>query len=126
MSFALGLGQSSPGVISKLEGQSGHAAVHKNRDLLGLLTLIQGICCKCEKNTKSYQALAHAKKCLSLFWQGKVVSIEKYKEDFEAYVATVESYGGSIGYEEGQIQEELKSSAVDENNMMDQEVKGAQ
>ena len=70
--------------------------------------------------------MAQAKKCLSHFWQEKGVSIEKYKDYFETYVATIESYGGSIGYEEGQIQEELKSSAVDENNMMDQEVKGAQ
>ena len=60
-----------------------------------------------------------AKKCLSLFWQEKGVSIELHKEDFEAYIATIESYCGFIGYEEGQIQDELKRSVVDENNLMD-------
>ena len=62
---------------------------------------------------------------MSLFWQEKGLSIEKYKEYFEAYVATIESYGGSIGYEEGQIQEELKRNAVDEINPIDKELKDA-
>ena len=125
VAFALVLGQSSSGVISRLEGQTEHAAVHKNRDLLGLLTLIQGTCCKFETNTNLYWALAQAKTCLSLFWQEKGASIEKYKKDFKAYVAAIESYGGSLEYEEGQIHEELKRNAVDESNPMDQELKDA-
>ena len=51
------------------------------------------------------------------------MSIEKYREDFEAYVATIESYGGSIGVEEGLIEEELKASALDPNNPTAEELK---
>ena len=42
-----------------------------------------------------------AKKRLNLFSQTKDYSNEKYKEDFDAYVATIKSYNVTIGYEEG-------------------------
>ena len=48
--FSLVLDQSSPGVMSMLEGQVEYAAVHKNRELM----LIQQISCKFVTNTKSY------------------------------------------------------------------------
>ena len=50
---------------------------------------------------------------MGLFWQEKGVSLERYREDFDAYVATIESYSGSIGYEEGQIKAEIKKSTED-------------
>ena len=64
-----------------------------------------------------------AKKWLSLFWQEKGVLIKKCKENFKAYITTTESYGGYIGYGEGQIEEEMKKSAVDADNSSEQEIK---
>ena len=43
-------------------------------------------------------------------------------EDFDAYVATIESYGGTIGYE-GQIKKELIASAKDPENPKEQGIK---
>ena len=62
---------------------------------------------------KPFWALHQSKKRLSLFWQEKGVSVEKYREDFDENVATIESYGGIIGYKEGQIQAELKNIACE-------------
>ena len=87
--------------------------------------MAQGVRCKFETITQPFWALHQAKKKLSLFWQGKGVSLEEYRGDFDAYVATIESYGGTIGYEEGQIEAEIKKSAEDPNNLTDDEVKDA-
>ena len=78
MAFALVFGLSSQGGCSKLEGQAGYAQVREERELLGLIKLMQGISYKFEKGTKPLWALHQAKKRLSLFWQEKGVSIEKY------------------------------------------------
>ena len=86
MAFALVLGQWSPGVILKLERQEDPGKFCKERDLLGLLKFIQGICCKFETNTRPFWMLTQAKKGLYLFWQEKGVLIEKYRGYFNAYV----------------------------------------
>ena len=66
-----------------------------------------------------------AKRRLNLFFQTKDCSNEKYRVDFDAYVATIESYGGTIVYEEGQVEEELKASAKDPENSTEKEIKDA-
>ena len=48
------------------------------------------------------------KKRLNLFFQTKDCSNEKYRQDFDAYVATIKSYGGTTEYEDGLVEEELK------------------
>ena len=108
MAYALLLGQCSPSVVSMLEGQSGYAEIQKDRDLLGLIKLVQRVCCKFETTTQPFGALHKANKRLSLFWQEKGISLEKYREDLDAYVATIEIYGGTIGYEKGQIEAECR------------------
>ena len=67
MTYALLLGQCSPGVMTKLEGQEKYAGDKANRDLVGLLKLIQGICCNFEAKTKPYWALTGAKTRFALF-----------------------------------------------------------
>ena len=63
------------------------------------------------------------------FFQTKDCSNEKYWEDFDAYVARIESYGGSIGYKEGYkeglIEEKLRVSAKDPENPIEQKIKYA-
>ena len=65
------------------------------------------------------------KKRLNLFFQTKDCSNKKYREDFDAYVAIIESDGGTIGYKEGQIEKELRASAKDPENPTEQEIKDA-
>ena len=62
--------------------------------------------------------LTSSKEKAQLILARKRSVIEKYREDFDAYVAT-------IGYEEGQIQAELKNSAYDPKNPTEQEVEEA-
>ena len=50
---------------------------------------------------------------------------KKYQEDFDAYVATIKSYGGSVKYKEWQIKAELKRSATDPKKPMHNEIKDA-
>ena len=57
MTYALVLGQCSPGVMTKLEGQEKYAEVKANWDRVGLLQLIQAICCNFKAKTKPYWAL---------------------------------------------------------------------
>ena len=66
-----------------------------------------------------------AKKRRNLFIQIKDCSNEKHREDFNFCTATIESYGGTIGYEEEQIEEELKNLSKDPENSTEQETKDA-
>ena len=66
-----------------------------------------------------------AKKRFNLFFLTKDCSNEKYREDFDAYVVTFENYGGTAGYKEGPIEEELKASAKVPEKPTEQEIKDA-
>ena len=76
-SYAIMLEQCSQGVMAKLEGQERYAEVKANWDLVGLLKLIQAICCNFEAKTKPYWALTGAKTCFALLWQDINTSIDK-------------------------------------------------
>ena len=54
MDYALILGQCLSRVTAKPEGQLGYKKIRNERDLLGLLQLIQGICCKFETNVTAW------------------------------------------------------------------------
>ena len=94
--------------MTKLEGQEKYTEVKENQDLVGLLKLVQAICCNFEAKTKPYWALMGAKTCFALFWQDINTSIDKYRDDSEAHVETVESYRGTLGYENRHIKKEVK------------------
>ena len=52
---------------AKLDGQPGHETIGARRDLVGLLKLIQSICCKFKANTQAAYALLQAMKEVFLF-----------------------------------------------------------
>ena len=81
--FALATGQCSPNLTNTLEGQPLYKK-RETRDILGLLKLIQAICCK-------------------PIFQAKDCSNEKYREDFDTYVGTIGSYGGTIEYKKDKM-----------------------
>ena len=60
-----------------------------------------------------------------MFWQDINTSIDKYRDDFEAYVEIIKSYGVTIGYEKGHITEEVKKIAADPDNPTTNEWKDA-
>ena len=65
------------------------------------------------------------KKRLNLFFQAKDCSHEKYQEDFDAYVITIKSYGGTMEYKGGQVEEELRNLTKDTENFTEQDIKNA-
>ena len=89
-------------------GQEKDIDVKTNHDLIGLLKLIQTTCCNFEAKIKPYWALTGAKTHFDLFWKDINISIDKYRDVFEAYVETIQSYGGAMGYEKGHIKEKVK------------------
>ena len=78
--FTLTIGKFSLNVTNKLEGQPECRKVRETINVLGLLKLIQAICCKFESSIKPYWALVMAKKRLNLFFQTKDCFDEKYIE----------------------------------------------
>ena len=62
MAYALVIRQCPPSVVSKLEGQSGNAEIRRDRDLLGSIKLVQGVCCKFETMTQPFWVPHQAKK----------------------------------------------------------------
>lgn len=128
MAYALVLRQCSPCIMMKLEGKYGYINVKKNRDLRGLLNLIEAICCNFDAKTKPYWVLMRAHFRLTLLWQDKNMSNDKYHEEFEIYmetIETIESYGGTVGCAKRHVQEELNKNTVGEDNPTENEIKDA-
>jgi hypothetical protein len=62
-----------------------------NQDVVQLLLIIRGYCCRFINNQQSIYALESAKHRISTYYQGYEVTITEYVEYFKALVGVVET-----------------------------------
>jgi hypothetical protein len=93
------LGQCSPDLKSKIKGADAYSQADGNQDVVQLLKIIRGHCCKFDKNQQSTYALKSAKHCVGTYYQAYETTITEYVEFFKALVGVVEMFGGAYGNE---------------------------
>ncbi len=85
-SYALVLGQCSPELESKIKGTYSYVQADSDQDVVQILLIIRGYCCRFEKNQRSIYASESAKHRVSTYYQGYKVTITEYVEHFKALV----------------------------------------
>ena len=105
--YALVLGQCSTELDSKIKGSDAYPQADQDQDVVQLLIIIRGHCCRFDENQQSTYALENAKHRVSTYYQGYDVTTTEYVEHFKALVGVVETYGGAYGNEPGLIRARL-------------------
>jgi hypothetical protein len=99
----------------KLDGTSGYEKSKNDNDVIALLTMMQGYCCKFDALNNEYMGLVGAFKNLLYFFQKPMQSILDYHKDFLALIEIIEEYGGagSLTHFPNMIKKELLSDNFD-------------
>ncbi len=107
--YALIYDQCSPALQTKLKGQDGFNTVQATQDIVGLMELIRGICCKYDASSEPVMSLVQAKRRVYTCYQGAKQPNDEYAEELEAYIDVVEAYGGEFGNEPGYLVDMLRN-----------------
>jgi hypothetical protein len=110
--YTLTLGQCSPGLESKIKGMDSYVQADCDQDVVQLLLIIRGYCCRFDDNQQSIYVLESAKHRVLTYYQGYEVTITEYVEHFKALVGPVETYGGAYGNKQGPIKVQLLDQGV--------------
>ena len=78
-------------MITRLEGTSRFNKVWEDEDVVKLITLIKGICCRFNNQQQAIWSIIQAKKRVFLLVQSEYLSTKKYYNEFKALVAVVET-----------------------------------
>ncbi len=105
--YALTFNQCLSALQIKLNGQEEFNNVQGNQDVVGLMELIRGICCKYDASLEPVMSLVQAKHRVYTCYQGAKQPNDEYAEELEAYVDVVEAYGGEFGNEPGYLNDIL-------------------
>ncbi len=113
--WAVVYNQCSSEMKVKLDGTSGYKQSKNKNDVIALLTMIQGYCCKFNALNEEYMGLVGAFKNLLYFFQKPMQSNSDYHKDFLALVEVTEEYGGagSLTHFPNMIKKELLSDNLD-------------
>ena len=87
--------QCSTNLKNDLEASAAFPAVEAAKDAIGLLKLIQGLCCSYDSKTQSVMATVASQKKLFTFFQRDGMDNSTYHREFIAHVETIETYGGT-------------------------------
>ena len=85
--------QCSSKMKEKLNGTSGSKQSKNNNDVIALLAMIQGYCCKFDTLNNEYMGLVGTFKNLLYFFQKPTQSNLDYHEDFFALLKVIEECG---------------------------------
>ncbi len=105
--YALVIGQCSPDLDGKLKGSAAFAQAEVNQDVVQLLLVIRGYCCRFDDHQQSTWALEQAKHRVATYYQAHDATNTEYVEHFKALVGVVETYGGAYGRKPGLVATEL-------------------
>ena len=86
--------QCSTSLKNDLEASTAFPSVKMTKDPIGLLKLIQGLCCSFDSKTQSVMATVRSQKKLFIFFQRDGMDNATYHKEFMAHVETIETYGG--------------------------------
>jgi hypothetical protein len=80
---------------NNLEASAAFPQVESTKDPIGLLKLIQGLCCSYDSKTQSVMATVVSQKKLFTFFQRDGMDNSSYHREFVAHVETIKTYGGT-------------------------------
>ena len=104
-------GQCSKPIMEKVEGQTGHQAVHQARDPIGLIELIKGV--MFNYNSKKYRAMTLIDIIKpDIVSQTRHMSDSDYLERFRTQLDVLKSAGGDMCHHQGMRMDELKRAGV--------------
>jgi len=86
--------QCSTNLKNDLEAATAFAQIESTKDPIGLLKLIQGLCCSYDSKTQSVMATVASHKKLFTYFQCDGVDNSSYHREFIALVETIGTYGG--------------------------------
>ena len=115
--YALVLGQCSTELDSKIKGANAYTQANADQNVVQLLLIIRGYCCRFEESQQSTYALESAKHRVSTYYQGYDVSTTEYVEHFKALIGIVETYDGAYGNEPGLVRARLIEQGVAEGDL---------
>jgi hypothetical protein len=86
--------QCSTNLKNDLETSAAFPMVDSCKDPIGLLKIIQGLCCSYDSKTQSVMATVASQKKLFTFFQRDGMDNVTYHHEFMAHVDTIKTYGG--------------------------------
>ena len=86
--------QCSTNLKNDLETSAAFPTVDSCKDPIGLLKIIQGLCCSYDSKTQSVMATVASQKKLFTFFQRDGMDNSTYHREFMAHVDTIKTYGG--------------------------------
>jgi len=86
--------QCSTNLKNDLEESNAFPQVEASKDAIGLLKLIQGLCCSYGSKTQSVMATVASQKKFFTFFQRDGMDNSSYHREFVVHVETIETYGG--------------------------------
>jgi hypothetical protein len=110
--YALVIAQSLPDLISKVKTLYKYGQADADQDVVQLLLIIHGYCCRFDNHQQSTWALMNAKHRMEVFYQNYDMETTDYFEHFQALVGVVKTYGGAYDREPGLIRAQLMKQGV--------------
>jgi hypothetical protein len=86
--------QCSPNLKNDLEASDAFTDICSNQDVIGLLKLVQSLCCSNDTKTQGVMAMVALHKCLFTHYQKDTVDNHTYHQEFLAHIKTIETFGG--------------------------------
>ena len=86
--------QCSPSLKNNLEASNTFAAICSGQDVIGLLKLVQSLCCSYNAKTQGVMATVASYKKLFAYYQKDGVDNHTFHRELVAHVKTLETYGG--------------------------------
>ena len=107
--------QCSPSLKNDLEASDTFATIRSAQDVIGLLKLIQSLCCSYDAKTQGVMATVASYKKLFTYYQKDGVDNHTFHREFVAHVETLETYGGIgvVGVVPTFLTERIKELAAD-------------
>jgi hypothetical protein len=89
--------------VSKIKGLDLYKSTNQDQDIVQLILIVRGYCCRFDDHQQGTWALMSVKHCASIFYQTYEMSTTVYIKNFKALISVVELYGGEYGHEPGLV-----------------------
>jgi hypothetical protein len=119
--YSLAWGQCTDIMRQKIEALDNHEQMATESDGLGLLRAIKNASFNFQSQKYVAHALHDAKRCFYLCSQSKHMTTQAYLEAFRGTLDVIEHTGGEIGHEPGIERYVAEQTAIDYDNMDDDE-----
>jgi hypothetical protein len=99
--YMLVIGQCSSNLDSKLQGSAAFMQANANQDVVQLLLVLQGYCCRFDDHQQSKWALKQVKHQVSTYYQAHNMTNKEYVEHFKVLIGIIKTYRGAYGLQAG-------------------------